>query len=68
MSRECIGYRENLQDILEFSGGHRMLNIKEVGTYTGMTDYRAIKKRFPFKDGYISAATLALCLSGGEPA
>ena len=66
MSRERVGYRENLQDILEFSGGRRMLTVAEVRTYTGLKDYRTIKRRFPFKDHYISAATLAKCLSGGE--
>jgi hypothetical protein len=65
MSRERIGFRENLQDILEFSGGRRMLTIAEVKAYTGLTDYRTIKRRFPFKDNYISAPTLALHLSGG---
>lgn len=66
MSREPRGYRENLQDILEFSGGKRMLSMAEVKKYTGLCDYRALQRRFPFKDHYISAATLALCLSGGE--
>ena len=67
MSRERVGYRENLQDILEFSNGRRMLSVKEVSAYTGLTDYRAIKKRFPFQDNFISAATLAMCLAGGVP-
>lgn len=65
MSRERVGFRENLQDILEFSGGRRMLTVAEVKAYTGLVDYRTIKRRFPFKDNYISAATLALHLSGG---
>lgn len=65
MSRERAGFRENLQDILEFSGGRRMLTIAEVKAYTGLTDYRTIKRRFPFKNNYISAPTLALHLAGG---
>lgn len=66
MSRERNAYRENLQDILEFSGGRRMLTVAEVKAYTGLIDYRTIKRRFPFKDNYISAPTLALCLAGGS--
>lgn len=66
MSRERAGFRENLQDILEFSGGRRLLTIAEVKAYTGLTDYRTIKRRFPFKDNYISAPTLALHLAGGS--
>lgn len=65
MSREKDGYREILQDILEFSGGRRMLSIKEVSAYTGIADYRTIKKRFHFEDNYISAFSLAKCLAGG---
>lgn len=65
MSREKAGYREILQDILEFSQGRRMLTIKEISAYTGIADYRAIKKRFPVKDNYISAFALAMSLTGG---
>lgn len=63
---EAFAYRENLQDILEFSQGRRLLTISEVRRYTGLKDDRTIKRRYPFKDGYISAATLARCLSDGE--
>ena len=65
MPRERTGYRENLQDILEFFGGKRMLSVKDVLEFTGFADSRTAHKRFPFSDGYISAATLALCLAGG---
>lgn len=65
MSRERSGYRENLQDILEFSGGHRLLTVADVKKYTGLADYRTIKRRFPFVGNRISAVNLALCLSGG---
>lgn len=68
MSREKAGYREILQDILEFSNGRRMLTIKEVSAYTGITDYRAIKKRFQFEDNYISVFALAKQMAGGIPA
>ncbi len=63
---EAFAYRDNLRSILEFSGGRHVLSIGEVRDYTGFRDYRAIKKRFPFRDNYISAETLARCLSGGE--
>lgn len=65
MSREKAGYRENLTDILSFTNGRRLLSVSEVKAYTGLTDYRTIKRRFPFKDNYISAPTLAMCLSDG---
>ncbi len=64
MPREHTGYRENLQDILEFSGGKRLLTMSDVKTYTGLVDDRTVKKRFPITNGYISAATLALHLAG----
>ena len=65
MPRERPGYRENLQDILEFSSGRRLLTIAEVRAYTGVLDNRTLKRRFPFQNGYISAATLAMHLCGG---
>lgn len=65
MARERAGFRENLQDILEFSGGKRLLNLSDVRAYTGIQDNRTLKRRFPFDDGCISAATLALHLCGG---
>jgi len=64
MSREREAYRDNLADILDFTEGKRLLTITDVRRYTGLRDDRAIKKRFPFRDGYISAPTLARCLSG----
>lgn len=64
MSREREAYRDNLEDILTFTDGKRLLTITDVRRYTGLRDDRAIKKRFPFRDGYISAPTLARCLSG----
>ena len=66
MSREKEGFRENLQDILEFSGGRRLLTVTDVKAFTGLANHAAVKRRFPFKDNYISAATLALSLCGGE--
>lgn len=66
MSREKVGYRENLEDVLEFFGGRRLLTVADVKAYTGLADYRTIKARFPFDGRYISAPTFARCLAGGE--
>ena len=62
---EPFAYRENLEQILEFSGGRNLLSITEVGRFTELVDQRAIKRRYPFINGKISAATLARCLCGG---
>ena len=61
---EHPAYRDNLEQILTFSHGRNLLNIKEVLAFTGLKDYRAIHQRFTFIDGYISAATLARQLCG----
>ena len=61
---EPFAYRENLEQILEFSGGRNLLSITEVGRFTGLVDQRAIKRRYPFINGKISAATLARCMCG----
>ena len=62
---EPFAYRENLEQILEFSGGRNLLSITEVGRFTGLVDQRAITRRYPFINGKISAATLARCMCGG---
>lgn len=56
-------YRDNLEQILKFTGGKHLLNLQEVCYFTGIADRRTIKKRYPFSDGYISAATLARCMT-----
>lgn len=67
MPRERPAYRDNLQDILEFTGGKRLLTVDDVRRYTGLKDCRTIKRRFPyFSQGAIAAATLARCLAGGD--
>ena len=66
MSREKAAYRQNLEDILDFTGGRRMLSVGDVRRYLGFTDNRCVKKRFPIVNGYISAATLASCLAEGS--
>lgn len=59
-------YYENLEQVLTFSQGRNLLNIKEVLAFTGLKDYRAIHRRFTFVNGYISAASLARQLCGGK--
>lgn len=67
MPRERPAYRDNLEDILSFTGGKRMLTINDVRQYTGLVDIRTIKRHFPFFNmGMISAVTFARCLSGGD--
>lgn len=61
---EHIDYRNNLEQVLAFSGGKQLLSITDVRRFTGIVDPRTVKKRFPFTDGKISAATLARCLCG----
>ena len=57
-------YRANMEQVLTFTGGCHLLNIKDVKSFTGIADPRTVRKRFPITDGYISAATLARCLCG----
>ena len=59
-------YRANLEQVLAFSNGRQMLTIKEVMAFTGIRHYVTAHKRFPFVDGYISAATLARRMCGGD--
>jgi len=66
MPRERLGYRETLADIIEFSGGKRMLSVGEVKAYTGFKDERSLKSRYPFDRGYISATVLASYMSRGD--
>ena len=62
---EPFAYRENLEQILQFTGGKNLLNISEVARFTGIADRRVVKRIYPFVDNRISAATLARCLCGG---
>ena len=56
---ERVDYRDNLEEVLSFSGGAHLLTAKAVGQFIGK-DYRTARKMFDFRpDGYISAATLA---------
>ena len=62
---ESYAYRENLEQILQFTGGKNLLNISEVSRFTGISDRRTVKRLFPFVNSRISAATLARCMCGG---
>lgn len=61
-------YRNNLEQVLNYSGGRQMLNMKEVMEFTGIRHYDTARRRFPFFEGHISAATLARCMcsDGGK--
>lgn len=57
---EALGYRDVLEDILAFTEGRRVMTIAEVSKYTGLKDYRTIKKRYPrFENGCIPVPVLA---------
>ncbi len=66
MPRERRFYRENLEQILKFTEGRQLLSVNDVRQFTGIKDYRTIKRRFPFTGNYISAATLAACMAGND--
>lgn len=58
-------YRDNLEQVLTFTGGKHLLSMADVRRFTGLKDSRTIHRRFSFVDGYISAASLARQLCGG---
>lgn len=62
---EHPAYRDNLEQILQFTNGRQMLTIGEVREFTGIRHYQTIHKMFAFNGKYISAATLARCMCGG---
>ncbi|MDR3906328.1 MAG: hypothetical protein Q3X66_07760 [Evtepia sp.] len=65
MSREHPAYRDNLEDLLTFFDGKRVLSIKEVARYTGK-DARWVKSHLGFQDqNCISVPTLARRLCEG---
>lgn len=55
-------YYDNLEQILAFTQGRQLLTVAEVGRFTGLVDARTIKRRYPFVQNRISAATLARCM------
>lgn len=62
MSREAAAYRDNLEDILEFTRGRRLLSLKEVAQYLGR-DPKTIRRTLGVDKHGISAPTLARMLS-----
>lgn len=58
-------YRANLELVLGFTGGKQCLRICDVKRFTGITDDRTAKRKFPFTDGnIITAAAFARALCG----
>lgn len=65
VSRECEGYRENYEMLLERFPGKIILSKKEVALGFGLNP-KTVAKRYPFNaDNTISIATLARHLSKG---
>ncbi len=67
MAREKAAYRDNLEDILEFTEGRRLLTLAETARYLGKDRRWVLEQIFTpcgktTQDG-ISAATLARRLS-----
>ena len=59
-------YQDNLNMLREKANGKELLNLRETAGILGFKDTRTVKKLFPFKDGYISLAILARCLTPGS--
>ena len=57
-------YRATLEQVLTYFDGKQCLNIADVKRFTGIVDYRAIKRRFPFHDCMITAAAFSRALCG----
>lgn len=60
--REKATYRDNLEDLLAFTGGGRLLNLSQVAKYLGI-DRRTAEKRYQIGKEGITAPTLARMLS-----
>lgn len=58
MAREPQAYRVNLERIKAAYPDKEMLNVGEVKRFLGI-DRDAVKRRFSFRENYISVATLA---------
>ena len=67
MALENKYYRDNLEEILKYTGGKHLLSIQDVKGFTGISDPRTVRKYYPMTpDGHISADTFARCLCGTE--
>lgn len=60
--RSSMAYQENLESILNFTGGKNVLNTKQTAEYLGMK-VDTVKKHFPMRKWGISAPTLAMILA-----
>ena len=60
-------YQDNLDMLREKANGKELLNLRETADILGFKDTRTVKRRFPFKDGYISLTNLARCMTPGTP-
>ena len=58
MPREKESYRDILESLLEFSQGRHLLKASEAASFLGLCRQTVVKK-YSFKDGYITAETLA---------
>lgn len=58
-------YRDNLEQILEFTHGKQILTLSQVRDFTGIRHPNTLKKRFPFNGSTISAAALARAMAEG---
>lgn len=62
MSREKQDYRDNLEELLRFTGGRHLMTAKEVGAYCGI-DQRTAARRYSIPKTGISVPTLARMMS-----
>lgn len=65
---EAYAYRENLEDILAFTGGKASITLQEAAQYLGLKDTRTVKKRCPktFAHNWGTVATFAKELCDGK--
>lgn len=60
-------YEEVYRDILRSFNGKRLLTIADVSRYTGIKDYRSIRKHFPFgAKNVIGIVPFARVMAGEE--
>lgn len=64
MPREPGAYRDNLEDILAFTEGRRLVTQKEVAKYLGR-DVKTVRRVYGVDKNGISAPTLARKLADG---
>lgn len=64
MPKEPAAYRDNLEDILTFTEGRRLVTQKEVAKYLGR-DVKTVRRIYGVDKHGISAPTLARMLSAG---